>query len=78
MIECKNQGAYGREFSSLTVGKCGDEASFVIHPSRGASSVSVILNKKNVSILAKKLLEWAGEKPECDIAVHGSLVGAGE
>jgi hypothetical protein len=73
MITCMNQGVHGPTFSKLTADALADgKVNFLI---RGcdSSSVSVILDKKNVAILGKKLLDWAGEKPECVQAVTGIL-----
>ena len=72
MITCINQGPNGPSFSKLTATAYGSEVNFFIE-GRNDKSVSVVLDRKNVVLLAKKLLDWSGEPPEPAPAVTGTL-----
>lgn len=73
MITCINQGPNGPSFSQLIATAHGCNVTFYVTSGRSESSDSVILDKKNVAILAKKLLAWSGENPEPAPVVTGDL-----
>ncbi len=73
MITCTNQGPNGPNFSSLVVNLfTGDKVAFQVE-SKGLLSDSVILDKKNVAILARKLLAYCGETFDAPLVVTGTL-----